>query len=239
MPEPAPTKNASTVILVRPEAGGKFELFLTLRPADMDFLAGVYVFPGGSVEKEDYSEEMLMRCRGLTRTEAQQILGGELSPELSMGHYVAAIRELLEETGILLSITEDGEPLDMRQEEIGKRLSEKRRSLVDGTVDFRLLLESEGLYCDLSRPVYFWHRVTPEKYATRFDTRFYLAQLPTGQNPLSSSQEVTEGLWMRPERALERAQKGDLPMMPPTLAALRTLADFGSWRSLLNQYQLR
>lgn len=239
MTEAACPKNASTVILVRPEASGKFEVFLTRRPAEMNFMGGVYVFPGGSVEEEDYSEGMLMRCRGLSRTEAQQILGGELSPELSIGHSVAAIRELFEETGILLSATENGAPLDMRQNKLNERLAEKREALVQGRIDLRLLLESEGLYCDLSCPVYFSHRVTPEKYATRFDTRFYLAQLPPDQSPLFSSQEVTESLWMRPETALDRSQKENLPLMPPTLAALGTLAAFDSWQSLLKQYQLR
>lgn len=232
-------KNASTVILLRPEASGKFEVFMTRRPAEMNFMGGVYVFPGGSVGEEDYSEEMLMRCRGLSRTEAQQILGGKLSPELSIGHSVAAIRELFEETGILLSVAENGAPLDMRQNKLKERLVEKREALVQGRIDLRFLLESEGLYCDLSCPVYFSHRVTPEKYATRFDTRFYLAQLPPDQSPLFSSQEVTESLWMTPERALDRSQRGDLPMMPPTLAALGTLAAFDSWQSLRYQYQLR
>lgn len=237
--EPARPKNASTVILVRPEASGKFEIFLTRRPVEMNFMGGVYVFPGGSVEEEDYSEEMLERCRGLSRTEAQQILGGELSPELSIGHSVAAIRELFEETGILLPATENGAPLDMRQNKLKERLAEKREALVQGRIDLRFLLESEELYCDLSCPVYFSHRVTPEKYATRFDTRFYLAQLPPDQSPLFSSQEVTESLWMTPETALNRSQRGELPMMPPTLAALGTLAAFDSWQSLRHQYQLR
>ena len=88
----------------------------------MDFLAGFYVFPGGGVRENDWSEEMLGHCRGLSRAQAQQLLGGELSPELSLGHCVAAIRELFEEVGILLTITETGNPLNMRDEEIKRRL---------------------------------------------------------------------------------------------------------------------
>ncbi|MBI2211027.1 MAG: NUDIX hydrolase, partial [Deltaproteobacteria bacterium] len=75
-------------------------------------------------------------------------------------------------------------------------------SLVAGGIEFRQLLESEGLYCDLSRPVYFSHRVTPEKHADRFDTRFYLARLPSDQYPLFSSQEVAESLWLTPAEVL-------------------------------------
>jgi len=236
---PARPKNASTVILVRPETSGKFEAFLTLRPPEMNFMGGFYVFPGGRVRKDDNSEEMLTRCHGLSPIEAQRNLGNELSPELSLGHWVAGIRELFEEVGILLSVSDGGKQLDMRQEELKKRLTEKLDALVRGAIDFQFLLESEGHYCDVGRLAYYSHRVTPEKYSVRFDTRFYLAHLPSDQSPLSSSQEVTESLWMRPEQALDRSQRGDLPMMPPTLAALRTLADFGSWQTLLNQYQLR
>lgn len=235
---PSP-RNASTVILVRPGAGGKFEVFLTLRPPEMNFMGGVYVFPGGGVEKEDYSEEMLMRCRGLSPVEAQRNLGNELSAELALGHSVAAIRELFEETGILLSVTDNGEPLDVRQNELKKRLAEKREALVKGTLDFRLLLESEKLHCDLSRPVYFSHRVTPEKYAIRFDTRFYLAQLPPDQSPLPRSEEVAETRWVKPERALEEFRGGSLPLMPPTLAALSSLVAFDTWERLSTKYPLR
>ncbi len=238
MPEPAHPKKASTIILVRPEAAGKFELFLTRRPADMDFLAGFYVFPGGSVEEEDYSEEVLTRCCGLSPREAQAILGDHLSAELSLGHWVAAIRELFEETGVLLCVTESGEPLDMRKEELKKRLDEKRATLVKAALDFGSLLDSEKLYCDLSRPVYFFHRVTPEKYAVRYDTRFYLAKLPAGQSPLFSSEEVMESLWIRPDQVLRRHEKNDIPLMPPTVIALRTLAEFVSWEKLCYQYPL-
>lgn len=235
---PLPRK-ASTVILIRPDLSDGFEVFITRRPKEMDFLGGFYVFPGGSVRKDDWSVEMLKRCHGLSRSEAQKILGNQLSPELSLGHWVAATRELFEEAGVLLCVTEAKRHLDMRDEKLKKRLAEKRRSLVEGSIEFRPLLESEGLYCDAGHMVYFSHRVTPEKYPTRFDTHFYLARLPPEQSPLFSSEEVVESLWITPEQALDQSQKGGLPLMPPTIAVLRTLADFNSWHSLWAQYQLR
>ena len=156
-----------------------------------------------------------------------------------MGHWVAGIRELFEEVGILLCVTEAGEPLDMTQEKLTTRLAAKRRELVQGTLDFPNLLESEGLRCDLARAVFFYHRVTPEMYSIRFDARFYLAQLPRGQSPLTSSEEVADGLWITPERVLEASEKGDFPVIPPTTTSLRTLASFNSWQSLCAEYQLR
>lgn len=239
MVDRARPKNASTIILVRQDAGGQFEVFLTRRPTDMDFLAGFYVFPGGSVEEEDYSEEVLTRCCGLSAREAQAILGDHLSAELSLGHWVAAIRELFEETGVLFCVTESGDLLDMRKEELKKRLDEKRAALAKATLGFGSLLGSEKLHCDLSRPVYFFHRVTPEKYAVRYDTRFYLAKLPASQSPLFSSEEVMESLWIRPDQALRQHEKNDIPLMPPTLMVLRSLAAFGSWQKLCDQYRLK
>ncbi|MBI4490258.1 MAG: hypothetical protein HY694_14335 [Deltaproteobacteria bacterium] len=231
-------RHASTVILIRPEARGKFEVFMTRRPTEMEFMGGCYVFPGGSIRREDWSEGMLRRCHGLSRAEAQRILGNQLSPELSLGHWVAGIRELFEEAGILLCVTQNGGHLNLTKEELNKRLAEKREAVVQGSLEFRALLESEGLYCDVGRLAYFSHRVTPEKRPIRFDTRFYLSRLPSDQNPLSCSQEVAESLWMTPNQALERAQTDSFPVMIPTLAALRTLAAFDSWQRLCAQYPL-
>jgi 8-oxo-dGTP pyrophosphatase MutT (NUDIX family) len=239
MTEARPPKKASTVILIRPEIMGKFEIFMTRRPPEMKFFGGVYVFPGGTVRKSDCSEEMLSRCHGLSRSEAQRILGNHLSPELSLGHWVAGIRELYEEVGIFLCVKKNGKHLDMTQEKHRERMAQKREALVEGAIDFRVLLESEGLYCDVGSPVFFYHRVTPESYPMRFDTCFYLAGIPSGQTPLSSSQEVAESLWITPEQALNQFQKGDFPLMPPTLYSLRTLADIDSWQNLCAKYPLR
>ena len=45
---------------------------------------------------------MLSLCRGLTRADALKILGADIGPEMCLGHWVAAVRELFEETGILV-----------------------------------------------------------------------------------------------------------------------------------------
>ncbi len=211
---------------------------MTLRPSDMKFLGGFYVFPGGSIRKRDYSESMLERCHGLSASEAQQILGGEMSQEIAVGHWVAGIRELFEEVGILLCVTESGAPVDVAKDGLKDRLIESRQALVDGSTDFPTLLRQENLRCDLSRAVFFYHRVTPEIYSMRFDARFYLARLPQGQYPMASSEEVAHGLWITPKRVLEESEKGDFPVIPPTTTSLKTLAAFDSWDSLQAKYRL-
>lgn len=231
-------KHASTVLLVRPDAKGKFEILLTRRPSEMKFLGGYYVFPGGSVGAEDWSEKVLRRCRGLSGGEAQRILGDHVGPELSLAHWVAVIRELFEEVGIVLCVGENGAAPDVKDPETARRFEDRRKALVAGALDFGAFLEAETLFCDLSRAVYFSHRVTPEFYPMRFDTRFYLASLPVGQTALSRSEEVAASLWIAPDQALREANR-NLPLLPPTTTMLQNLTGFDSWQGLSEKFGLR
>ena len=229
---------ASTVVLTRADQCGRFEILLTRRPPQMKFLGGFYVFPGGAVHEEDYSAKVLSRCRGLSPSDAHQILGRRLEPELSLGHWVAGVRELFEEVGVLVCKKESGASLGLDNEEDKKKLEKKRRAVAEGSLDFGSFLLSEGLCCDLSRLVYYYHRVTPEIYPIRFDTSFYLTQLPPHQIPLSRSEEVTDSLWITPGEALELGHTQDLPLIPPTTTVLESLAAIPSWKELRARYRL-
>jgi hypothetical protein len=66
----------------------------------------------------------------------------------------------------------------------------------------------------------------------RFDTRFYIAALPSDQTPLAVSEEVSESLWISPQLALQRFAQNEFPMMPPTVMVLRTLSTYRSWTEL-------
>lgn len=229
---------ASTVVLLRPDANGGFELLLTRRPPQMRFMGGFYVFPGGTVLENDYSKKMLERCRGLSADQARSFLSNRHSPEMALGHWVAVVRELFEEVGILLCAAESGGPVDLRVEKTKARLESKRQAIVKAELSFGEFLESENLYCDLSRVVYFFHRVTPDFYPMRFDTRFYLAMLPPHQAALRRSEEVTESLWIRPEEALSRGYRDDFPILPPTTTVLADLAQLQTWERLRTAYDL-
>jgi len=232
-------RHASTVVLVRPESDGDFAVLLTRRPAQMRFLGGYYVFPGGTVHEDDYSPRMLERCRGLTAKDAQKILGGRHTEKLAVGHWTAVIRELFEEVGIVLCVTDSGDGIDLSAAKTKDRIESKRRAIARGKLGFAEFLESEGLYCDLSLVTYFFHRVTPEFYPMRFDTRFYMASLPSFQAPLESSEEVTHSIWMKPGEALQRAYERDFPILPPTTTVLDDLARIGSWVALRAEFRLR
>jgi 8-oxo-dGTP pyrophosphatase MutT (NUDIX family) len=228
MTEVSEPKSAATVILLRPGQSGGLEVFLTRRPDRMDFLGGAYAFPGGTVRKEDCAERILKRCTGISPQEARNILGAHLKPDVALGHWVAGIRELFEEVGVLLATTPDGRGAEVSDE--------KRRRVAGKQVSFRALLESENLFCDGGGLRYFSHWLTPEEFAIRFDTRFFIAVLPPGQVPLEKSEEVAHALWLRPERAMQLYTRGSLPMIFPTYASLRTLADFESIESLVKEY---
>jgi 8-oxo-dGTP pyrophosphatase MutT (NUDIX family) len=229
---------ASTVVLLRPDDSGSFDLLLTRRPAEMRFLGGFYVFPGGTVHRDDYSSDTLARCRALTGDDARTILGSRHEPDEALGHWVAVVRELFEEVGILLCVTESGGEPDVADDATKRRIEQKRQAIVKKQLDFGAFLESENLFCDLSRAVYFDHWVTPEIYSMRFDTRFYVAALPENQIPLTRSEEVTHCLWIKPAAALSRMDRRDFPILPPTTTVLQHFSRFPSWERLCAELKL-
>jgi 8-oxo-dGTP pyrophosphatase MutT (NUDIX family) len=228
-------RRAATVILLRHVEPG-FEVFLTRRPDTMPFLGGMYCFPGGAVVKADSSAAMLAQCTGLLPESARKTIGAQFSPREALGFWVAAIRELFEEVGILLAVTTSAAPLTINQGTV-ERLANLYGRLQNNPASFATLLKSESLHCDLASLVYFAHWQTPAHVSTRFDTRFFVAAMPIGQVPLESSHEVTQNLWLTPERAIALHERGELPMIFPTFASLRILADFDSVDSVLKEYR--
>ena len=205
---------------------------------EMRFLGGFYVFPGGTVHRDDYAPKTLERCRALTGNDARKILGNAHEPDEALGHWVAVVRELFEEVGVLLCVSESGEDVDLAAEEIKRRIELKRQSIVKQQLDFGAFLRAENLFCDLSRVVYFDHWVTPEIYSMRFDTRFYVATLPSNQVPLARSEEVTHSLWIKPAAALARLDRREFPILPPTTTVLHELARIASWAELQRRFGL-
>src|SRR5262245_58201471 len=115
---------AATVVVLREGAAG-LEVLLTHRPATMAFAAGMHVFPGGRVDADDASAELSVRS-AVGPEDAAIRLGGDLAPDAALGAHVAAIRELWEESGILLADTAAA-PADIEG---------ARAALVEGTAEF-------------------------------------------------------------------------------------------------------
>jgi 8-oxo-dGTP pyrophosphatase MutT (NUDIX family) len=74
-----------------------------------------------------------------------------------------------------------------------------------------------------------WSRwVTPEFEPRRFDTWFFVALLPEGQQARDISGEADRTMWITPAAALEQWQAGELAMLPPTVVTMRELAAYPS-----------
>jgi 8-oxo-dGTP pyrophosphatase MutT (NUDIX family) len=234
MSEAAIPKPAATVILLRPAEPRGFDVLLTRRPASMRFLGGMYCFPGGTVREEDCSDAMFRRTRGLTPHQARAIVGADFAPRKALALWLAAIRELFEETGILLAGKLSGKGLSLPP----AQLEQMHAALLAKSLTFRELLEKEDLLCDADRVHYFSHWQTPPDVGARFDTRFFLACLPEGQTVVATSSEVAQSVWLTPDRALRLFSNAELPMIFPTFASLRTLADFDDLDKVMREFFL-
>lgn len=190
------------------------EVFMLRRTANAAFGAGMYVFPGGRVDGVDGADEIAPFCRGLDDVEASKQLGVDHG---GLAYWVAAVRECFEEAGVLLAQRRNGEPLELRNED--------RHDIHDHDSSLSLvaLCRRDDLVLDLSGTHYVDHWITPIGEQRRFDTRFFLAEMPTDQVPVHDDKETVDSLWVRPSEALRLQAAGELMMMPPTMANLRFL----------------
>ncbi|WP_344171355.1 NUDIX hydrolase [Pilimelia columellifera] len=213
---PAAPRVAATVLLLRAADAG-FEVYALRRAATMAAFGGMYAFPGGSVDPAD--ADAAVGWAGPPRAE----WAGRLAlPAPQAGAVVAAaVREVFEEAGVLLAgPTPDTVLADVDTpgwEAARQGLLARERSLTGVLTDAGLVLRS-----DLLRPWARW--VTPKFEPRRFDTYFFVALLPEGQRPRDVSGEADETVWIAPDQAVARHERGEMPMLPPTLTTLTELA---------------
>lgn len=74
------------------------------------------------------------------------------------------------------------------------------------------------------RPWSWW--ITPEAEPKRFDTRFFLAEVPAGTVARVDEKEAVDHLWLSPRAALEACARREIVLAPPTLCTLEDLAPF-------------
>lgn len=237
MSEARKPRLAATVILLRPAEPRGFEVFLTRRPDGMPFLGGMYCYPGGTLSKDDCRPAAIAQTVGRAPQLARQIIGAEFTPEEATGLWIAAVREVFEEVGVLLAAESSGEKISMTAKRAAK-LAERHAELSAKSLTFTELLEREKLRCDLASLSHFSAWQTPAQFTMRFDTRFFIAALPQGQTPLPTSYEVAHSIWLTPDRAMQMFARGELPMIFPTFASLRTLADFDTMESVVREFGL-
>ena len=207
---PVEPRPAATVVLVRDGADG-LEVLLTHRPSSMVFAPDMHVFPGGRVDAADGDARLASRSV-LSGAEAAVALGGDLAPEAALATFVAAIREVFEETGVLLADGAARSALEVGRAEL-LHVPGAFAPLVEA-LDLRLRTE---LLVPLSR----W--VTPPGLPRRFDARFFAAALPDGAEVSLLGDEVAAHAWHTPRAALDEMAAGRLGMWLPTSTTLQQL----------------
>jgi 8-oxo-dGTP pyrophosphatase MutT (NUDIX family) len=223
---PVIPKRATTVILLRDRKPEGFETFLLKRHEKSSFMGGNFVYPGGRVDRNDGSLEICSFSKGITLDEAQKILGGTVSQEESLAHWIAGIRELFEEAGVLLAYDQEGNLFQIKNRGEQEKFLDYRQSLQKSGLTICEMAQKEKLLFALDQLHYYAHWITPEARSERFDTRFFLARYPSGQEASHDRKETTAGAWITPEKALEDNLEGEVALSPPTLKTLEDLSRF-------------
>lgn len=197
------------------------EVLLVKRRAGYAF-GNAYAFPGGVIDPDESDARPV--CSGLAEDEANTILG----VENALDYYSAVIRELFEETGILLAKNNDGSwPDDV------SAFGEQRAAVDRSELAWPEFLRNEGLCMAVDALHYFAWWITPVVSPTRWTTRFFVAAVPPGQTAEHDGKEVTDSRWLKPNEALELRLAGEIKMPQPTRRNLDLMANFDSVDALL------
>jgi endoribonuclease LACTB2 len=194
--KPATPKDASAVILLNQDFT---KVLWAQRSQSLAFLGGWHAFPGGKLDAGDAE----IRVKNCADKELERFI-------------VCAVRELFEETGVLLA--RGGEKLTRGQ----------RASLHDDLINERFppaeIFQTWGLWIDAEDFFYTGFWTTPEFSPVRFKTRFFLAVCPSKQLPYAAIGELTRVEFIEPERALKKWENAEVLISPPVLLSLKDLA---------------
>jgi 8-oxo-dGTP pyrophosphatase MutT (NUDIX family) len=189
------------------------------------------VFPGGAVDAGDHAPELASVTVGRDPAEADALLG----VDGALAYWVAAVRECFEEAGVLLARSAvNGRPLDLDDASLAGRLEDARRAVGSGDRTFLDVIRHEDAMVDVGALHLFSHWITPAVSPRRYDTWFFVAAAPQGHAYLHDDRETVASVWIRPADALERAERGELELIFPTVRNLEQLARFRSARDLLD-----
>ena len=248
---PATPRPAATAVLVREGPAGP-EVLLLRRNLATRFAPGAYVFPGGAVDMADGDAQLAGQWDGLTpeAATARLRLPAEAEPA-AIAYYGAAVRETLEETGLLVAAAAEQlperPPGDARTARPGiacprvadDRVAHAREALLAGNTRLSRVLTELRLRLDGNAIEYIAHWVTPADSPARYDTRFFAVKVAAGSHATWDKREMSEALWLTPGETLDRHRAGRLPMIYPTLYTLRQLHRFDCADAVLSFYRNR
>ena len=226
---PVEPKLAATVIMLRgrePDLESnddcEFEVFMAKRHKNARFMSEHHVFPGGSIDEQDLTKQSITRLVGFDKNILSRLKEVCEDP---CSLWIIAIRELFEETGILLASNETGNPIGKIEENNNKlrkhqeNLQKKRTTMTD-------VLTKENLYYSANNLKYFGRLVTPPPSPIRFDTQFFLCRLPSKQRINLFKKELTESLWGSPKQILKLYKRKQIKLIFPQYSTLKRLKKF-------------
>jgi 8-oxo-dGTP pyrophosphatase MutT (NUDIX family) len=219
-------RRAATVVVARDSPRGP-EVLMLRRHVRLDFVGDAYVFPGGAVDADDADIEAI----DISSEEAD----ARLSTTRGRAFFVAAVREIFEESGLLLA-TQAGRALSAADL---SSLADDREKLNARDVAFRDLIVERDLHLLARDLIFFAHWVTPVGPPRRYDTRFFMVEAPLDQIASHDGEETVSSLWVTPTEALERHYRGELEMIFPTIRTLTELATFDSVAQMRSVFRAR
>jgi 8-oxo-dGTP pyrophosphatase MutT (NUDIX family) len=185
----------------------------------MAFAAGMYAFPGGTVDPRDF--DTAVAWVGPTPEQWGDRLA--CKPAEARALVCAATRETFEESGVLLA---GSTVRTVVADTTGDDWEQDRGALVERRLAFSDFLLRRGLVLRTDLLAAWAHWITPEFEPRRYDTRFFLAAMPVGQRTRDVSGEADHVTWMRPSEALAGVEAGQMEMLPPTSVTLRELSGY-------------
>lgn len=197
---------AATVILLRDAP--QFEALMIARAERSSFAGGALVFPGGRVDPGDADPQWADFASGLC---AEPVIAAA---------QVAAVREAFEEAGVLLARGPDDAMLTA--DEV-RALSPWRANVERDDALFLTLIRGHGLTLAADLLTLFAHWIAPPGLHRRFDTLFFVAAFPEGQEVLEDGDEATEALWIAPAEALAARNSGARKIIFPTARNIELL----------------
>ena len=182
-------RDAATLMLID-RSGDKPKVLLGRRHDSHKFMPGKFVFPGGRIEALDRTMTAVSELHPDTQTKLLERVASP-SADYARAFPLAAVRELAEETGLLLGVKRDAPP-----ETPGEIWAEFAKA---------------NVHPDLGQIHFIARAITPPRRPRRFDTRFFTADASaiahTIEGVVGPDSELVELVWV----PIEDAAKLDMP----------------------------
>ncbi|MEO8196594.1 MAG: MBL fold metallo-hydrolase [Thermoanaerobaculia bacterium] len=223
---PRPARPSAAIVLFRRQAEEQIELFWLQRGEILPFMGGWHAFPGGGLERGDAQLPVAgtpqdLAATGWTQASADRAESAA-EPDLVPGILACALRELFEETGVLIACPH---PAGARAAD-AQPIAAMRQTQLAGEKSLGPWLESNGLALDAARLRFAGRWLTPPFSPARFDNRFFLLEWrPEDGEPRVAPPESEAGEWIKPRAALARLEDGLALAAPPIVHLLRVLAE--------------